>query len=452
MPTRSGCPQEPAGRGMLLGDRLPVHGNTFPMTSPPTPATEPLALLGSARASWFFVVTVFLTTVVQALVSPTVALLEGATGWPLPVPIAGTYALLILGCALQAGVLFLTQRMPRLTIAFVVAIHLALATGLSVPTWVSGMSLPISVAIFLGATRLNATRAIAWCAAVIVAESVVLLCWAMGAGESIAAAVGWLASQVMSLAAPAVGGTALGLWWSVKARRMRVAREAAESAAREHDERVAEAQRCERARIAQELHDVAGQHLAGLITLADAALKVAPTRAEQALELLQDVRDEGRFAAAGLAGALADLRVGGVVSSDATQDLRDLDELVGFWRARGAVVALDVVGSLDSLPAVVSATAFRGVQEALTNAAKHAPGAPVDVRVSRSPGRISVAVANAAAAPVGDLSGISLGWGLSGIRERVEILGGSLSAGEDVGGGWSLGFVIPVASTEAERS
>jgi len=229
---------------------------------------------------------------------------------------------------------------------------------------------------------------------------------------------------------------------------MRVARQQAELAAREHDDRVADAQRRERARIAQELHDIAGQHLAGLITLADAALKVAPTHAGQALALMQDVRDEGRFAAAGLAGALADLRAGDVGPSDATQDLRHLEELVGFWRARGVAVALTATGDLDSLPAVVSATAFRCTQEALTNAAKHAPGAPVDVRISRNADSIAVTVSNGPAVPVGDLSGIGLGWGLGGIRERVEILGGSFSAGADAGGGWTLAVGIPVASDE----
>lgn len=422
------------------------------MTTPPLVTTDTanshLALQGSARASWFFVVAVFLTTVVQALVSPTVALLEGGQPWPLPMPVGVVYVLLILGCAVQAGVLFLSQRMPRSTIVVVVGIHLALATGLSVPTWLSGMSLPISVVIFLAATRLTAARAIAWCIVVILAEAVVLFWWVTTTGASLTAAVGWMTAQVVSMVSPAVGGTALGLWWSVKAKRMRLARQQAELAAREHDERVVDAQRRERARIAQELHDVAGQHLAGLITLADAAVKVAPSHADRALALIQDVRDEGRFAAAGLAGALADLRAGDVGPSDATQDLRHLEELVGFWRARGATVALTATGDVDSLPAVVSSTAFRCAQEALTNAAKHAPGAPVDVRISRTADRIAVTVSNGTAVPVGDLSGIGLGWGLSGIRERVEILGGSFSAGTDAGGGWSLAVGIPVASIE----
>src|SRR3546814_10215650 len=84
-------------------------------------------------------------------------------------------------------------------------------------------------------------------------------------------------------------------------------REEAERARREHDERVARARTVERARIARELHDVAGQHLAGLITLSDAALSLAADRPEEALRLVEDVRSEGRFAAASLAGAIADL-------------------------------------------------------------------------------------------------------------------------------------------------
>lgn len=370
--------------------------------------------------------------------------------WPLPTSIPLTYALLTVGCAMQACALVMFSRHPGATVGIVVVIHLALAVGLGVPTWVAGMHIVIAGALFLVATRVPTGRVVLWCAGVIVVESAVLLWFAVASGEALAVGIGWVVAHVVSLAAPAVAGTALGIWWATKTGRMQQAREEAERATREHEPRVAAAEQRERARIAQELHDVAGQHLAGLITLADAALTVAPSRAGEALALLQHVRDEGRFAAAGLAGALADLRATGAASPGATGDVRHLDELVAFWRDRGAIVDSAVRGDIESLPAVVSTTAFRCVQEALTNAAKHAPRAPVRIEIVRDEERLVGTVANAATDRVGQRRAVGLGWGLSGMRERVEILGGTFRAGVDAGGGWTLAFEIPVASGGGE--
>ncbi|MCM3697040.1 sensor histidine kinase [Microbacterium oleivorans] len=420
--------------------------------SAPASVRAPLVLLGTTRASLVFVITVFVATVIQVLATPTIALWEAPDlEWPLPTSIPVTYGLLIAGCALQAVSLTMFSRRPGTTVTVVVALHLALAAGLGVPTWVVGMHIVIAGALFLVATRVSTARVAALCSAVVVVESAVLLWFALGSGESVTVGIGWVAAHVVSLAAPAVAGTALGVWWATKTRRMQQAREEAELATQEHAERVAAAQERERARIAQELHDVAGQHLAGLITLTDAALSVAPTHADEALALLRDVRDEGRFAAAGLAGALADLRAGGVAPSGTTRDVRRLAELVEFWRERGASVEATIRGDVDSLPAVVSTTAFRCVQEALTNAAKHAPRAPVRIEIIRDTRRLSGTVANAAPDALEQRRAVGLGWGLSGMRERVEILGGTFTAGADAGGGWTLGFEIPVASTGTER-
>lgn len=427
--------------------------STRPDPSAPAALRAPLVLLGTTRASLLFVTTVFIATLIQVLATPTVALWESPDlEWPLPTSIPATYGLLVAGCALQAAALTMFSRRPGTTVAIVVAVHLALAVGLGVPTWVQGMHIVIAGALFLVATRVSTARVVAWCAAVVIAESAVLLWFVLGSGESVTVGIGWVAANVVSLAAPAVAGTALGVWWTTKTRRMQQAREEAELATQEHADRVAEAQERERARIAQELHDVAGQHLAGLITLTDAALTFAPTRADEALALLQDVRDEGRFAAAGLAGALADLRAGGVAPSGTTRDVRSLDELVAFWRERGATVDATIRGDVDALPAVVSTTAFRCVQEALTNAAKHAPRAPVRIEIDHDTDRLVGTVANAAPDHAGQRRAVGLGWGLSGMRERVEILGGTFAAGTDAGGGWTLAFEIPVGSGGTERS
>jgi len=236
------------------------------------------------------------------------------------------------------------------------------------------MYLVIALALFLLAFRRSLLVAIGWLLGVVVVSAGALFLWALTVGLTPSVAAGFVTTEAIRLAAPAIAGTALGAWWRTQTRQVNLARVQAETAKREHDSRVEEAERRERARIAQELHDVAGQHLAGLITLADAALAIASARPEDALRLVEEVRNEGRFAAASLAGALTDLRSVGTEPRETTRDLRQATELVEYWQKRGMNIRLVTSGPLDELPAVVSATAYRCMQEAVTNAAKHAAG------------------------------------------------------------------------------
>ncbi|MFZ8283927.1 hypothetical protein ACO1KS_14110, partial [Staphylococcus aureus] len=89
-----------------------------------------------------------------------------------------------------------------------------------------------------------------------------------------------------------------------------------------------------------------------------------------------------------------DLRSVEDVAHAPTPDLRDLETLARFWRERGMEVSLEVRGDLEDAPVVVSSTAYRAVQEGLSNAAKHAPGAPVEVRVTVDAERLHAAVTN----------------------------------------------------------
>lgn len=104
-------------------------------------------------------------------------------------------------------------------------------------------------------------------------------------------------------------------------------------------------------------------------------------------------------------------------------------------------------GEVDDLPAVVSATAYRVVQEALTNACKHAAGAAVSVAVTASERDVRVDVVDAGSerSPAGDRP-TGLGWGLSGLAERVDLLHGSFRAGPaETGAGWVVVMEAPLA-------
>lgn len=424
---------------------------TEPVTPPPATTPRPqdvgrTTILGTTKASLIFGLIVFLATAIQVLATPVAALMQGPVEWTLPLNVPTVLTLLVLGCAAQGAALSVAERYSRTAVVIVVVVFLVLAIGLEVPTWLTAMYLVITLALFLLATRLRAVTSLLWFVGTTLTVIGSLAVWLQLSGADPTVAFWWLLAEGIQLAAPAAAATTIGIWWARRVERMRTAREAAEQARVEHETRVAAAQAFERSRIAQELHDVAGQHLAGLLTLADAALKIAPSEPDRALRLVADVRDEGRFAAASLAGALADLRATSPDAAATVPDLRAADELIAFWRVRGMDIELRSPDDLDNLPAVVSTTAYRCLQEAVTNAAKHSPGAPVLVEIRMSDSELDVSVSNGPATGLDPLPGLGLGWGLRGILERVELLQGTLSTRPLSSGGWELRFVIPTTT------
>lgn len=348
------------------------------------------SFLGTTRAACVFALIVFTATVAQVLATPLLVLLEG-NAWTLRLPPQVAVPLLVVACAGQALSLMLFDRAPRVAVATITGIQLVVGAGLGVPSWLSGMYLVIAASLFLLATRMPLGSTLRWLVGVVVVIVGSLLWWSAARGMDTVTATWWVSVEAARLAAPASAAVALGYWWTAKVKRMRRMREEAEAAKAEHDTRVLAAQAGERLRIANDLHDVAGQHLAGLMTLADAALKVAPERPETALDLLAEVRDEGRFAAASLAAALGDLRVESPRTRATVDDLRELPRLTDYWRSHGVAMDVQLDVEVGDLPAAVSSTAYRGIQESLTNAAKHAPGSSVRVEISprwtRRPGR-----------------------------------------------------------------
>lgn len=406
-------------------------------------------LLGTRRSAFVLALTVLVTTTVQVLMQPLAVLIEGQVEWTLALAPPLMIFVLVLGCVVQAAAFLVSDRRPEVTVLVSTAVYIGMTVGLAVPTWLIGMYLVIALALFLLAARRALTVSVVWLVGVVVVTGAVLLVWTLTMGLAYSVAISFVTPELIRIAAPAVAATALGAWWRTQVRRVRLARIQAETAKREHDTRVQQAAQAERARIAQELHDVAGQHLAGLITLADAALTIAPARPEDALDLVEEVRNEGRFAAASLAGALADLRAVGAEPRGTTQDLRQANDLVEYWRKRGMSIQLTTTGPIDELPAVVSTTAYRCTQEAITNAAKHAPGSGVEVSITAHHDRLEAAIANGVS-PSGSIpvDGLGLGWGLTGNRERVDLLRGTLVFGTTPEGGWMVRFVIPVAQAD----
>jgi signal transduction histidine kinase len=204
----------------------------------------------------------------------------------------------------------------------------------------------------------------------------------------------------------------------------------------------AEAVRYERARIARELHDIVAHCVSVMVIQAGAGQRLTAADPSLAAEAFDSIGEAARQAEAEI-GRLLDLL-------DATGDqggadgLRLIGELVTRAAAAGLAVSCRFSGSADGLPAPASDAAYRVVQESLTNALKHAPGAPVDIVVEGAGGYVEIDVRNSPA--VGPPSGLERsggGRGLTGMRERVTACGGELDAGPGEAGGWRVVARLP---------
>ncbi|MET7991175.1 histidine kinase [Amycolatopsis sp. NPDC005232] len=193
----------------------------------------------------------------------------------------------------------------------------------------------------------------------------------------------------------------------------------------------------ERARIASDMHDSLGHELS-LIAVRAAALEVAGGLDDTQRAAAGDLRAN----AATATGRLREII--GVLREDAApiEPVQgDLGELLERARASGLLIESQV-DSLEATPPMVARAAYRVVQEAVTNVAKHAPGAAVTVRVLSSPASTEIRVVNARP-PAGPLPGASGKRGLIGLRERVRLVGGALRAGPDEAGGFEVAATLP---------
>ena len=198
----------------------------------------------------------------------------------------------------------------------------------------------------------------------------------------------------------------------------------------------------ERNRIARELHDVIGHTLTvSLLHVQSARLAVEHDPADAARALAEAER-LGRECLAEVRTTVGMLREDD--AADRTAPLPGaggLPALVEQYRSAGANVTLTVDGDVAGLPATTSLAVYRIAQEALTNAAKHAPGAPTDVRLRVSAGKVTL-TADSRTVPVKGTSG-GAGLGVLSMRERAESVGGSCEAGPG-GRGWLVQARLPL--------
>lgn len=208
----------------------------------------------------------------------------------------------------------------------------------------------------------------------------------------------------------------------------------------------------ERSRIAQDLHDAVGHELS-LLALRAGGLEMASDLSEERRGQAAELREAAGRAADRLVEAVGVLRDDAAPEAPPLGPFGDgdaaLDDLTRRARASGMDVVLTDDGALRDVPVLVERAAYRLVQEALTNAAKHAPGAAVRVLVEGAPGAVSVRVCDSGpeAHPADPAGG---GTGLVSLRERVRLVGGTLDAGPDPDGrGWTVAARLPLQAPDA---
>ncbi|WP_199238322.1 sensor histidine kinase [Kribbella steppae] len=192
----------------------------------------------------------------------------------------------------------------------------------------------------------------------------------------------------------------------------------------------------ERARIARDVHDVLAHSLAGLsLSLQGARLMLVRDGASP--EAIEQVNRARGLAAEGLAEAR---RAVAALRDDAVPDVRALGDLVTAYRLEsGALADFEVTGTARELPSEVMNTLYRTVQEALANTRKHAPGAPVSVSLAYRTDDVTLTVEDRPGRPPARAA--AGGYGLLGMRERADLVGGVVEAGPTAEG-WKVRLVV----------
>ncbi|HKI28971.1 MAG TPA: histidine kinase [Actinomycetota bacterium] len=204
-----------------------------------------------------------------------------------------------------------------------------------------------------------------------------------------------------------------------------------------------EAVAAERAAIARELHDVVAHHMSVMVVQAGAARAVSGSDPAAAAEALRQIEASGRTGLAEMRRLLEVLKAEEDGDGKAPQPgLARIDELLDAMRASGLAVEAVVEGTPRPLSHGVDLSAYRIVQEGLTNALRHAGGASARVLVRYEPDALELEIADDGSGPRDD-SEASGGHGLIGMRERVHLFGGELEAGPRRGGGFLVRARLP---------
>jgi signal transduction histidine kinase len=280
----------------------------------------------------------------------------------------------------------------------------------------------------------------------------------IGAKAGLPASLGAL---VQTLLAVLVAWT-LGTWARERRAYVGTVEDRAERAERDRDDEARRAVSAERARIARELHDVVTHHVSVIVIQAGVARRVLEKRPDDAAAAIRAIDTAGRQALTDMRRMLGILgppptEPGSAATGDVSGTAEPLEpmpgldrlgELLESVRAAGLPVELSVTGERPRLDPGIELSAYRIIQEALTNTLKHASGARAQVAVHFEPAAVEVAVADQGGTGARDLPDSATGGhGLVGMRERVAMFGGQFEAGR-ASGGFRVRARLPLAGPE----
>ncbi|OFV75543.1 sensor histidine kinase [Rhodococcus erythropolis] len=221
----------------------------------------------------------------------------------------------------------------------------------------------------------------------------------------------------------------------------------------ERDQQGALAAAAERNRISREMHDIVAHHLSVMVALSDGAVAATTSSPDRGIEVMRTVSETGRSALADTRRLLGVLRRQQEPVTDAlipTPGLAELDNLIELVRSAGIATTLHVHGAVAVLADGIQLTVYRLIQEALTNTLKHGgPGTSAVVTIRYTPRQLIISVEDDGAGTPEPATG-DHGAGLIGIRERVLAYDGSVTAGPNSRGGWTVTATLDLIDSAAQ--
>lgn len=341
----------------------------------------------------------------------------------------------ILAAGIAYGALAWRRRWPLATLAAATAG----AAGYLVLTRAQGLVLAAPMVALYNAADTTGRRSgltVGWLAVL-----------ALASVHTLSRPVPWFGWE--NLALLALGGLAIAGGDAARSRRAYIA-EVEERARHAERDREQEAKRRvteERLRIARDLHDVVGHHLALINVQAGVATLVFDDQPTQAKQALAHIRQASRSGLDELRDTIGLLREPGDVPAPTAPNigLSGVDELAATFRRSGLCVDHDIRGVQRPLPSAADLTAYRVIQESLTNVRKHAAAATARIELSYGAVVLRIVVEDDGNGVSATRGGTGVGHGIAGMRERVVALGGSLEAGPRPGGGFRVSAQLPLA-------
>jgi len=345
-------------------------------------------------------------------------------------------------------VLYPRRRYPGAVLGAVAA---GVVTLIALGASLGGSFLAVLVAAYSAAVYGSRRLVIGLIAAAVAAVVLIGIPQSFGFGGSVIRAVP--VPTILAAAGAALFGLLIRSQFSARHAQLEVMAERAEWAAAQRDQEARRATLAERLRIARELHDIVAHHVSVIVIQAQGAQRVAGREPDRARQAMADVEQTARTALEEMRRMLGLLRApddaDDAGSLDVAHGVADIPALAERMTGAGVAVTVRATGVPFAVPEDVGLTVYRIAQEALTNVLKHAGPARAEVHLHYGE-QLEITVTDDGRGAAAGLTGAAppgAGRGITGMRERVAVLGGTFTAGPQPGGGFRVHAVIPRPGT-----